>query len=120
MIAQMNGSWKVIGTSGPNAKGAKSLKVKLQMKLNRTAEWEQMFEEAWRYERDYFYDSEMHGRDWNKVYKRYAPLVPFIKHRADLNYILDQVNGELSVGHSFVRGGDFPQIERRSEEDFSS
>jgi len=112
MIAQMNGSWKVIGTSGPNAKGAKSLKVKLQMKLNRTAEWEQMFEEAWRYERDYFYDSDMHGRDWNVVYKRYAPLVPFIKHRSDLNYILDQVNGELSVGHSFVRGGDFPQIER--------
>jgi tricorn protease len=112
MIAQMNGAWKVIGTSGPNAKGAKGLKVNLQMKLNRLAEWEQMFEEAWRYERDYFYDSEMHGRDWNVVYKRYAPLVPFIKHRSDLNYVLDQVNGELSVGHSFVRGGDFPKIER--------
>jgi tricorn protease len=82
------------------------------MKLDRLAEWEQMFEEAWRYERDYFYDPNMHGRDWNKVYKRYAPLVPFIKHREDLNYILDQVNGELSVGHSFVRGGDFPDLER--------
>jgi tricorn protease len=54
----------------------------------------------------------MHGRDWNKVYKRYAPLVPFVKHRADLNYILDQVNGELAVGHSFVGGGDYPSTDR--------
>ncbi|WP_296312434.1 S41 family peptidase [Winogradskyella sp. UBA3174] len=112
MLARLNGSWKVIKTSGPNAKGAKGLKVNLQMKLDRSAEWEQMFEEAWRYERDYFYDPNMHGRDWKVVYKRYAPLVPFIKHRADLTYILDQVNGELSVGHSFVRGGDYPDVER--------
>jgi len=112
MLARVNGSWKVIGTSGPNGKSGKSLKVNLQMKLNRIAEWEQMFEEAYRYERDYFYDPNIHGRDWKVVYKRYAPLVPFIKHRTDLTYILDQVNGELSVGHSFVFGGDFPQTER--------
>jgi tricorn protease len=80
------------------------------MKLNRLKEWNQIFEKAWRYERDYFYDPNMHGRDWNAVYKRYAPLMPFVKHRADLNYVLDQVNGELSVGHSFVRGGDFPEL----------
>ena len=112
MIVNEGGSWKVISTKGDNGKSAKSLKVNLQMKLDRLAEWEQMFEEAWRYERDYFYDPNMHGRDWSRVYKRYSPLVPFIKHRADLNYILDQVNGELSVGHSFVRGGDFPHIEQ--------
>jgi len=112
MLARLGGSWKVIKTGGANAKGAKSLKVNLQMKLDRTAEWEQIFEEAWRYERDYFYDPNMHGRDWKLVYKRYAPLVPFIKHRADLTYVLDQVNGELSVGHSFVGGGDFPDVDR--------
>ena len=112
MLAQINGDWQVISTSGSDAKGGKRLKVNLQMKLDRSAEWEQMFEEAWRYERDYFYDPNMHGRDWNVVYKRYAPLVPFIKHRTDLYYILDQVNGELSVGHSFVFGGDYPDVER--------
>ncbi|WP_418638448.1 S41 family peptidase [Winogradskyella sp.] len=112
MLAQINGDWQVISTSGSEAKGGKRLKVNLQMKLDRSAEWEQMFEEAWRYERDYFYDPNMHGRDWNVVYKRYAPLVPFIKHRTDLYYILDQVNGELSVGHSFVYGGDYPDVER--------
>jgi len=112
MLARLKGDWNVIKTSGANAKGSKRLKVNLQMKLDRSAEWEQMFEEAWRYEHDYFYDPNIHGRDWNVVYKRYAPLVPFIKHRADLTYILDQVNGELSVGHSFVFGGDYPDVER--------
>ena len=112
MLARVNGSWKVIGTGGPNGKNGKRLRPNLQMKLDRSAEWEQMFEEAWRYERDYFYDPNIHGRNWNTVYKRYAPLVPYVKHRSDLNYILDQVNGELSVGHSFVFGGDFPDVER--------
>ena len=111
MLAQVNGNWQVMDTGGPSGKDGKSLKVDLQMNLNKTAEWTQMFEEAWRYERDYFYDPNMHGRDWNKVYKRYAPLVPYIKHRADLTYILDQVNGELSVGHSFVFGGDYPETD---------
>jgi tricorn protease len=112
MLARVDGNWKVIETAGSNGKTGKPLKVNLQMKLNRIAEWEQMFEEAYRYERDYFYDPNIHGRDWKVVYKRYASLVPFIKHRADLNYVLDQVNGELSVGHSFVRGGDFPSIDK--------
>jgi tricorn protease len=112
LLARVNGSWKVMKTAAASGKSGKLLKVNLQMKLDRIAEWEQMFEEAYRYERDYFYDPNMHGRDWKVVYKRYAPLVPFIKHRADLNYLLDQINGELSVGHSFVRGGDYPSVER--------
>lgn len=100
-------SWKLAGSGGAKASG-KPVKINLQMKLDRSQEWKQMFEEAWRYERDYFYDPNMHGRDWDAVYQRYAPLVPYIKHRVDLTYILDQVNGELSVGHSFVFGGDYP------------
>ena len=112
MIIRAGRSWKVAKTAGPNAKSAKTLKLDFNMNLNRISEWKQIFEEAWRYERDYFYDPNMHGRDWNKVHKRYAPLVPFVKHRADLNYILDQVNGELAVGHSFVGGGDYPSTDR--------
>ena len=53
----------------------------------------------------------MHGNDWNAVRERYRPLVPHVQHREDLNYVLDQVNGELSVGHSFVFGGDFPAVD---------
>ena len=112
MLVQVGSDWKIVGTAGPNGKEGKSLKVDLQMKLDRLAEWKQMFEEAWRYERDYFYDPNMHGRDWALVYKRYAPIVPRIRHRHDLTYILDQINGELSVGHSFVFGGDYPDTDQ--------
>ncbi|MGC9344836.1 MAG: PDZ domain-containing protein, partial [Bacteroidales bacterium] len=97
--------------SKPNDSGAKTLKMNLQLKVDREKEWRQMFEEAWRYERDYFYDPNLHGRDWDVVYERYSPLVPYVRHRADLTYILDQMNGELSVGHSFVFGGDYPDTE---------
>lgn len=112
MLARVNGRWAVSGTAGPSGKGGKAVNVSLRMKLDRSEEWKQMFEEAWRYERDYFYDPAMHGRDWNAVYDRYAPLVSHIKHRTDLTYIFDMMNGELSVGHSFVGGGDFPSVDR--------
>ncbi|RLD29705.1 MAG: protease, partial [Bacteroidetes bacterium] len=114
MIAKVNGGWKVMDTGKASGKDGESLKINLNLRLNRMEEWHQIFEEAWRYERDYFYDPNMHGRDWNVVHERYAPLVPYVKHRTDLSYILDQVNGELSVGHSFVFGGDFPELERSS------
>nr|MBC7613632.1 PD40 domain-containing protein [Pseudopedobacter sp.] len=111
-LLQINDSWKVVSTKDKNAEGGKTVKVNLQMKLNRAEEWNQIFEEAWRYEKDYFYDSNMHGRDWNLVYKKYAPLIPFVKHRDDLNYFLDQLGGEMSVGHSFVSGGDYPDVDK--------
>ena len=110
-IARIGSSWKVFNAAADEGKG-EALSVKLNMHLDRHAEWKQIFEEAWRYQRDYFYDPEMHGRNWDRVYARYAPLVPHIKHRSSLNYVLDQMNGELSVGHSFVSGGDYPETDR--------
>lgn len=110
ILINSNGGWKIANASGDSGKGSKAVRFTLKTKLDRHAEWKQMFEEAWRYERDYFYDPNMHGRDWEKVFERYAPLVPFINHRSDLTYVLDQMNGELSVGHSFVFGGDYPEV----------
>jgi tricorn protease len=112
VLALINDSWKVASTKGANAESGKAVRVDLQMHLNRTQEWSQIFEEAWRYEKDYFYDPNMHGRDWNLVHEKYAPLMPYVKHRDDLTYVLDQLNGELSVGHSFVFGGDYPDVEK--------
>ncbi len=114
MLGKVGSSWKIMDTGGASGKDGKSLKVSLKMKLDRSQEWQQMFEEAWRYERDYFYDPNMHGRNWDDVHKRYAPLVPYVKHRADLHYILDQLNGEMSVGHSYVMGGDYPKTASNS------
>ncbi len=112
MLAKVNNDWKVMSTAGANGNEGTSLKINLKVNLSRAEEWKQIFEEAWRYERDYFYDPNMHGRNWAEVHERYAPLIPFVKHRTDLSYVLDQVNGELSVGHSFVFGGDFPEVDK--------
>ena len=67
-----------------------------------------------RQQRDFFYDQGHHGRDWQSVFEKYAPLVDHVRRRADLTYLLDQVSGELSVGHSFVGGGDFPEVAKPS------
>ena len=99
------------GTESPTKGEETGLNVSLRMRLDRTAEWRQMFEEAWRYQRDFFYDPGMHGRDWDVVRQRYEPLLSHVAHRSDLNYVLDQMNGELSVGHSFVFGGDMPEVD---------
>ncbi|NQZ82356.1 MAG: PD40 domain-containing protein [Colwellia sp.] len=114
LLVETKDNWQILDASKGSGKEGKPLNLNLQMKLDRQQEWRQMFVEAWRYQRDYFYDSNMHGRDWNEVFSRYSPLIPYIKHRSDLTYVLDQVNGELSVGHSFVFGGDFPNVEKSS------
>jgi tricorn protease len=111
MLYRSGANWHVVGTERPPENGAGQLTMELRMQLDRHAEWAQMFDEAWRYERDFFYDPGMHGNDWNAVRTRYRPLVEHVRHRADLTYLLDQVNGELSVGHSFVFGGDYPSVD---------
>ncbi|GHE83969.1 S41 family peptidase [Thalassotalea profundi] len=112
LLVKIKKSWHILDTGKEEAKPEKALNVSLKMKLDRLQEWRQMFVEAWRYQRDYFYDPNMHGRDWNEVFARYEPQVAHIRHRSDLTYLLDQVNGELSVGHSFVFGGDYPEVEK--------
>lgn len=110
LLLRSGGGWRIVGTDRPPSGGDGAIDVSLRMRLDRLAEWRQMFDEAWRYERDFFYDPNMHGNDWDAVYERYAPLVPYVRHRTDLTYLLDQMNGELSVGHSFVFGGDYPDV----------
>jgi tricorn protease len=70
-------------------------------------QWKKIYREAWRFFRDYFYVPNYHGTDWNKVYEKYLVLLPYVRHRDDLNYILDMMGGELAVGHHFVGGGDY-------------
>ena len=111
MLLRSGPRWRVVETAAPPEDGSGALEVSLRMQLDRSIEWRQMFEEAWRYERDFFYDPDMHGADWDAVRRRYEPLVEHIRHRSDLNYVLDQVNGEMAVGHSFVFGGDMPAVD---------
>ncbi len=111
LLFESGGGWHVVATSKPPAPGEGAVGMNLRMDLDRLAEWKQIFTEAYRYERDYFYDPEHHGRDWKAVWDYYSPQIAWIRHRADLTYLLDQLGGELSVGHSFVFGGDFPAVD---------
>lgn len=108
LLAKSGPNFRVVDTGSPPSGSDGQVKMELRMMLDREEEWAQIYREALRYEQDYFYDPGLHGRDWDEVRERYAPLLPYIKHRSDLTYVLDQINGELSVGHSFVFGGDFP------------
>jgi tricorn protease len=84
----------------------------LETKLDRHAEWKQIYDECWRQMRDFFYDPNMHGVDWKAVHDRYEPLVAHVNHRADLTYVIGEMIGELNCGHTYVGGGDLPAAPR--------
>jgi tricorn protease len=69
-------------------------------------EWLQIFNDSWRWYRDFFYDPAMHGRDWKKIGDTYRAFVPELSSRADLNWLLSQMVGELCVSHTYIGGGD--------------
>lgn len=75
-------------------------------------EWAQIFDEAWRAYRDGFYLENMHGVDWKAIKTKYQVLVPYAKTRFDLNYIINEMIGELACGHAYVNPGECKRAER--------
>jgi len=113
MLYRSGSNWGIIKTSGkPKAGDGKLNLSNFEILVEPKAEWTQMLKEAWRLNRDYFYAPNMHGVDWEANYKRYEKYLSDLAHRSDLNYVLSEMLGELCVGHSYVRGGDFPSVER--------
>ncbi|HUM00724.1 MAG TPA: PDZ domain-containing protein [Thermoanaerobaculia bacterium] len=84
----------------------------LKMRLDVAAETAQMWEDGWRIVRDFFYDEKMHGVDWTAMKKRYGALVPYVAHRADLDFLFGELMGELESGHTYVASGDEPKVTR--------
>ena len=103
IIARIGPNFAIVAAK-PGQKPAEStLKLDtMQMKVDPRAEWQQEFTDAWRILRDWFYDPNMHGLDWNAIRAKYGQLVPFVGHRADLDYILGELAGELNAGHVYV------------------
>jgi tricorn protease len=96
-------------------KAGKDYKLKLEgldMRLDRHAEWNQIYFECWRQMRDFFYAPNMHGVDWKAMRDKYAALVPFVNHRNDLTYLVGELIGELNTGHTYVGGGERPETPR--------
>ena len=84
----------------------------MRVNLDRRAEWNQIYRECWRQMRDFMFDPQLHGVDWDGIRAKYEPLLPFVNHRADLTYIIGEMIGELSIGHTYVGGGDYPKPPR--------
>ncbi|HOX27037.1 MAG TPA: PDZ domain-containing protein [Candidatus Krumholzibacteria bacterium] len=79
----------------------------VRLEIVRDLEYRQIFDEAWRVQRDWFYDRGMHGEDWDAVRAKYAPLVAWCGHRDDLRYLIGEMIGELNIGHTYIFGGDY-------------
>jgi tricorn protease len=86
------------------------LNATLRAYVDPKAEYAQIFAEGWRNQRNNFYVKNLHGTDWAAARKMYEPLLPHVMHRADLNYLLDNMGAETAIGHSYVRGGDMPEV----------
>ena len=104
------GLFLVDADRNPPQAGQGRVNASLRMYLDRREEFRQIFNEGWRHQRDYLYVTNAHGSDWPKMKQMYGALLPYVNHRADLNYLLDNMGAEIAVGHSYVRGGDMPDV----------
>ena len=99
-------------TPGQKAGAGKINLGGLEMKIDPQKEWNQIYVDAWRIFRDYFYVDNMHGVNWPAMRERYSALLPYVSHRADLDYILNEIVSESNTGHTYVDWGDFEHVKR--------
>ena len=110
LIYRNGGELLIVDAKGPAKPGEGAINLAgMQMKLDRRAEWKQIFNEAWRLERDFFYSVNMHGIDWKAMRERYGAMLPNVSHRSDLTYLIGEMIAELNIGHAYVGGGDLPR-----------
>jgi len=103
-------SWKIVDASDDNKPEDENLKINsIQVFINPFNEWDQIFHEAWRINRDYFYATNMHGADWEAMLDKYDVFLPHLSCRRDLNRLIQWMCSELAVGHHRVGGGDYYQ-----------
>lgn len=107
LLYQLKDAWSIAPTTRKIEPEEGRLSVDgIEVRIDPRAEWNQIFDEAWRINRDYFYASNMHGVDWNAARDKYAAFLPDVPTRADLNRLLQWLSSELAVGHHRVTGGD--------------
>ncbi|HOW86487.1 MAG TPA: PDZ domain-containing protein [Candidatus Aminicenantes bacterium] len=103
-------AWAITGTGGPAKPGEGSLKLdSMEVYVDPRAEWKQIYHEVWRIERDFLYDPNHHGLNLAAAEAKYAPYLEAVGGRGDLNYLFEEMLGEITVGHMFIGGGDIPR-----------
>ncbi|HQQ78884.1 MAG TPA: PDZ domain-containing protein [Thermoanaerobaculia bacterium] len=111
ILSRLKDAWTIGASSGkkPDPKEGGDGRLKLdaiQVRVDPRAEWPEIFDEAWRVNRDYFYDPKMHGRDWAAMKAKYAPFLPYVSSRGDLNRLIQWMCSELAVGHHRTTPGE--------------
>jgi len=110
----LSGDTVAIVSVAPEQKMDKTLATSsMEMTVNPSEEWRQIFNDAWRLERDFFYDPNMHGVDWPAMRERYGALLDDVITRWDLNFIIGELIGEINTSHSYRGGGDVERGQRR-------
>ncbi len=97
--------------SGPPTTGALATDT-IEVRVDPRAEWRQMYREAWRIQREFFYDARLHGLDLAAAEKKYEPFLAGVSSRSDLNYLFAEMLGEVTVSHLGVGGGITPDVRR--------
>ncbi|MGZ5286454.1 MAG: S41 family peptidase [Flavisolibacter sp.] len=106
MLVGRQNSFAIINAT-ENQKFEKPLRIaEMQMMVNPVEEWKQIFMDAWRLERDYFYDAKMHGVDWTAIRDRYLGMLDGALTREEADFIIGEMIGELNASHTYHGGGD--------------
>ncbi len=112
VLLNLGPQWIIASADGPFEPGKGVLKTgEMEVYSEPLTEWRQMYREVWRIERDFFYDPHHHGLDLQAAEKKYAPYLEGVASRQDLNYLFEEMLGELTCGHVFVGGGDQPEVQ---------
>ncbi|PSL43827.1 tricorn protease [Chitinophaga niastensis] len=105
-ILVTGGTYGVINVA-ENQKVDTALRVEdMEMTVNPVEEWKQIFNDAWRMERDFFYDPHMHGVDWNLVKEKYGHLLEGARTREEVSFVINEMIGEMNASHTYNSGGD--------------
>ncbi len=111
MLYRQGERWFIASTIGTLKPGEGALKTDdLEVRVEPRAEWKQMYREVWRVQRDFLYDPGAHGLDLKAAEKKYAAYLDGVAARADLNYLFNEMLGQLVLGHTYVGGGDTPEV----------
>ncbi|MBQ6072733.1 MAG: PD40 domain-containing protein [Bacteroidales bacterium] len=111
-IVREGGKLYVTGFGGPAKLEDPIPTSEMDMLIDHQAEWKQIYDESWRVTRDNFYVENMHGIDWKAIHDKYAVMLPYVKHRHDLTYLIGEMISELTVGHAYITSGEVPEIPR--------
>lgn len=112
LLMRSGSSWTVTNTAGgsPSASEGHLALGGMRIRIEPEDEWGQMLRDGWRFMRDFLYVDNQHGAPWDDVWQWYSDWLPDVEHRSDFGQLLDMVSAEIAVGHSYVRGGDFPDL----------